>query len=323
MCWRRRAAAWISVRWSIAQWTSVSPASARQVAAASPRLLPRTRSSAALHRGTWSAADRARTASLRGVRLRRSAAVMRVMVERPYWPLRRSTRPSKPRCCAVTSVAVTTSMTRCGPDAGRRTTRRRPESSTTSRCTPRTVPCRAPESRAPMAPRASPGMPPSTVSRGWKSTDAASPSPSTIRRSTSTSGLSAPPSRDLSDFFTKLSRTRDMTTLCGGRGTGRSRGARARARTPIRVGWQVGGGDTLYRPGSPGHPGPQVRLGLGPAPLAQSAEHSHGKAGVVGSIPTGGSQNGRGACRAFRASATSRWHPIQGGVAQLVRALGS
>jgi hypothetical protein len=26
-----------------------------------------------------------------------------------------------------------------------------------------------------------------------------------------------------------------------------------------------------------------------PAPLAQSAEHSHGKAGVVGSIPTGGS----------------------------------
>jgi hypothetical protein len=25
------------------------------------------------------------------------------------------------------------------------------------------------------------------------------------------------------------------------------------------------------------------------APLAQSAEHSHGKAGVVGSIPTGGS----------------------------------
>ncbi len=25
------------------------------------------------------------------------------------------------------------------------------------------------------------------------------------------------------------------------------------------------------------------------APLAQSVEHSHGKAGVVGSIPTGGS----------------------------------
>ncbi len=28
---------------------------------------------------------------------------------------------------------------------------------------------------------------------------------------------------------------------------------------------------------------------IGFAPLAQSAEHSHGKAGVVGSIPTGGS----------------------------------
>ena len=41
MCWRSRAAAWISVRWSIAQWTSVSPASARHVAAASPRPVPR------------------------------------------------------------------------------------------------------------------------------------------------------------------------------------------------------------------------------------------------------------------------------------------
>ena len=30
----------------------------------------------------------------------------------------------------------------------------------------------------------------------------------------------------------------------------------------------------------------------GVAPLAQSAEHSHGKAGVVGSIPTGGSRSG-------------------------------
>ncbi len=40
------------------------------------------------------------------------------------------------------------------------------------------------------------------------------------------------------------------------------------------------------------------------APLAQSAEHSHGKAGVVGSIPTGGSVS-------------------NGGVAQLVRAHGS
>ena len=31
------------------------------------------------------------------------------------------------------------------------------------------------------------------------------------------------------------------------------------------------------------------RVDVVPAPLAQSAEHSHGKAGVVGSIPTGGS----------------------------------
>ena len=43
------------------------------------------------------------------------------------------------------------------------------------------------------------------------------------------------------------------------------------------------------------------------APLAQSAEHSHGKAGVVGSIPTGGSQASK----------------HRGGVAQMVRALGS
>ena len=48
--------------------------------------------------------------------------------------------------------------------------------------------------------------------------------------------------------------------------------------------------------------------------LAQSAEHSHGKAGVVGSIPTEGS---------------TKWsrqlgdEPKPGGVAQLVRASGS
>ena len=48
--------------------------------------------------------------------------------------------------------------------------------------------------------------------------------------------------------------------------------------------------------------GPATRLGKmrlvgnatgSVAPLAQSAEHSHGKAGVVGSIPTGGSQSRR------------------------------
>ena len=49
--------------------------------------------------------------------------------------------------------------------------------------------------------------------------------------------------------------------------------------------------------------------------LAQSAEHSHGKAGVVGSIPTEGSHRVRGAPR-LPARA-------EGGVAQLVRALGS
>ena len=45
--------------------------------------------------------------------------------------------------------------------------------------------------------------------------------------------------------------------------------------------------------------------------LAQSAEHSHGKAGVVGSIPTEGSPLPRPAPR------------LRGGVAQTVRALGS
>jgi hypothetical protein len=47
----------------------------------------------------------------------------------------------------------------------------------------------------------------------------------------------------------------------------------------------------------------------GCALLAQSAEHSHGKAGVVGSIPTEGS------------GGITRSAP--GGVAQMVRALGS
>ncbi len=46
------------------------------------------------------------------------------------------------------------------------------------------------------------------------------------------------------------------------------------------------------------------------APLAQSAEHSHGKAGVVGSIPTGGSPGSRSGWSDGRAG--------QGGVAQLV-----
>ena len=51
--------------------------------------------------------------------------------------------------------------------------------------------------------------------------------------------------------------------------------------------------------------------GRGPvsALLAQSVEHSHGKAGVVGSIPTEGSDQRR--------------HQVPGGVAQLVRASGS
>ena len=47
--------------------------------------------------------------------------------------------------------------------------------------------------------------------------------------------------------------------------------------------------------GSPARRGYDLRsrqrqpMVTGTAPLAQSAEHSHGKAGVVGSIPTGGS----------------------------------
>ena len=43
------------------------------------------------------------------------------------------------------------------------------------------------------------------------------------------------------------------------------------------------------RPPGPATITPHPGGGLGSAPLAQSAEHSHGKAGVVGSIPTGGS----------------------------------
>jgi hypothetical protein len=49
--------------------------------------------------------------------------------------------------------------------------------------------------------------------------------------------------------------------------------------------------------------------------LAQSVEHSHGKAGVVGSIPTEGSTKWSG-----NRPATSQ---TPGGVAQLVRASGS
>ena len=51
---------------------------------------------------------------------------------------------------------------------------------------------------------------------------------------------------------------------------------------------------------------PVARRGGVQASLAQSAERFHGKEKVVGSIPTGGSLNAR-----------------SGGVAQLVRALGS
>jgi hypothetical protein len=55
------------------------------------------------------------------------------------------------------------------------------------------------------------------------------------------------------------------------------------------------------------------------APLAQSAEHGHGKAGVVGSIPTGGSRapvSVRYTCDLCAGRSRAAVQP-QGGVAQL------
>ena len=52
------------------------------------------------------------------------------------------------------------------------------------------------------------------------------------------------------------------------------------------------GAGSAWSAGSRGrYAGPSVRGPAAPALLAQSAEHSHGKAGVVGSIPTEGSTN--------------------------------
>ena len=73
--------------------------------------------------------------------------------------------------------------------------------------------------------------------------------------------------------------------------------------------WRGGFGvdtDTLRRRSWTNH----VRVAL----LAQSAEHSHGKAGVVGSIPTEGSA---------KRSVPGPPGASHGGVAQLVRASGS
>ena len=86
------------------------------------------------------------------------------------------------------------------------------------------------------------------------------------------------------------------------------------ARVAVTVGvderwWRGGFGvdtDTLRRRSWTNH----VRVAL----LAQSAEHSHGKAGVVGSIPTEGSA---------KRSVPGPPGASHGGVAQLVRASGS
>ena len=58
----------------------------------------------------------------------------------------------------------------------------------------------------------------------------------------------------------------------------------------------------------------------GPAPLAQSAERFHGKEKVVSSILTGGSRRIRRRRAVHQPGPTG---PLHGGVAQLVRALGS
>src|SRR5690606_30180145 len=67
-------------------------------------------------------------------------------------------------------------------------------------------------------------------------------------------------------------------------------GARRRRRGAPRRGFRVGPsrGATASLP-RPRRGPPRAVPAQTSAPLAQSAEHSHGKAGVVGSIPTGGS----------------------------------
>ena len=272
MCWRRRAAAWISVRWSTAQWTSVSPASARHVAAASPRPVPRpSRSSAAPHRATWSAADRARTASLRGVRLRRSAAVMRVIVERPYW-LAQQVDP------AVEAPVL-------GRDVGRRDdvddpvrARRGPQHHEASTGVVDHLEVNTAH-RAVQGAGEQGAEGPTSIS--WHATQHGQSRMEIYGRGFAVAldnqafhqhgGLSAPPSRDLSDFFTNVSRTGDSTTLCGGGGHG-ARGGRRSSRGACPASGLAGRSDTAIPCTALGRRRTRdrcsVRLGLQTRPLS-------------------------------------------------------
>ena len=85
---------------------------------------------------------------------------------------------------------------------------------------------------------------------------------------------------------------------------------------PDAAGTLVGWSAAVPRPeGCPGYRYKRCPHLSKNALLAQSVEHSHGKAGVVGSIPTEGSTKWSGI-----RPATSQ---TPGGVAQLVRASGS
>ena len=176
----------------------------------------------------------------------------------------------------LTSSAVVTSMTRWRSPLGRKTARCRPAASRSSRCTPVRLPPSAPMISPMRLSRSAGPRPEITDSRGWRSSVNVPPPASMITRW----------------HFTIL-RIGRVVTAIEPNGPGR-----AVARMPGRLEC------TLWF-----HPAGFIRRH---ALLAQSAEHSHGKAGVVGSIPTEGSRvRGRSGSGA------------PGGVAQLVRALGS
>jgi hypothetical protein len=247
------------------------------------------RASAAAQRACWSTAASRSTISDPAVVVSRSAAVKRMMrraaaTSRPRRDSR-SGRPSGPASSWLTSQARSTSTTRGRPFEGRKAARCRPSRSSTSTWTPGRAPPRAPTSSATRLSRSARPIPATTVRRGCRSSVKVAPSPPSIaNRSTRTVPSSAPNAWVLRPMRHEApDRAMSLAALRGGGGAA------------------IGCGTV---PGcTQGH-----------ALLAQSAEHSHGKAGVVGSIPTEGSAGSR---------RTSRLGARRGGVAQLVRALGS
>ena len=226
---------------------------------------PRSRS-AADHRRAWSRVARLAT--------RVSPRLTAVMSSGLSRHRRRARSMSRPRPCSrsrappfrnsrLTSWELSRLNTRSrSAVSARRTDRWRPVSSSRSSRTSRRVPAMAPSSSLVTASRAWRSRPVSTVSRGWNVSAGRAEPGSGTRRWNRMNRLSTSGSPDL-NVWRRWQRVSPLVT------------------------------DSYHEPAG----GREVRC----APLAQSAEHSHGKAGVVGSIPTGGSA-GRSPCPGRRSS---------------------